>query len=203
VVFLADGKHALRLENGAILVHTLSRTSIESKAAAYMGRNVRWEDWQGEFEGRPYAKLFPDFPSHVSVTLAYLQQAKMAVQAKRSDDARAAYQAAAQWAAESGDPYVANEVCWSGSLDGFATFVLSAGEFAVRGDPANGNYRDTRGVARAMTGDLKGALADLEAYIPWAERMGVAEPTVARRRQWIDLLRAGRRPDLDRLKTDD
>jgi len=48
-----------------------------------------------------------------------------------------------------------NEICWTGSLLGFADRVLFAGEKAVQLIP-DPNYFDTRGLARALTGNISG-----------------------------------------------
>jgi hypothetical protein len=54
-----------------------------------------------------------------------------------------------------------NNLCWYGTLWGFAAKVLRpACEKAVELDSANGEIRDSRGVARAVTGDFTGAIED-------------------------------------------
>src|SRR5208282_1570008 len=59
-----------------------------------------------------------------------------------------------------------NSLCWHGSLqgaDGAKGFGF-ASDLALALEPANGNYRDTRGLARALQGDREGAARDFEAY---------------------------------------
>jgi len=83
-----------------------------------------------------------------------------------------------------------NYVCWYGSLSGYAEAVLSACERAVELDPENIYIRDSRGLARAMTGDRVGAVEDFRVF---AE----AVPNVAWRQQrlrWIQALEAGEDP---------
>ncbi|NIN97300.1 MAG: hypothetical protein GTN93_19500, partial [Anaerolineae bacterium] len=46
-----------------------------------------------------------------------------------------------------------NLVCLWGSLDDQAERVLPECEQAVELEPDNGSYRDSRGLARALTGD--------------------------------------------------
>ena len=84
-----------------------------------------------------------------------------------------------------------NTVCWFGSLLSDATVVMSACERAVELAPTNGSFRDSRGVARAMSGkDIAGAIEDFEAY--------VESTTFADRKKerlaWIEALRAGTNP---------
>ena len=81
-----------------------------------------------------------------------------------------------------------NYLCWFSSLRGAAgakQFAF-AGDLAVALDPGNVGRRDTRGLARALTGDRKGEIQDFEAYL-WAcanykERK--------ERQEWIRLLRS-------------
>jgi tetratricopeptide (TPR) repeat protein len=84
-----------------------------------------------------------------------------------------------------------NILCWFGSLWGAAAQVLPACEEAVALEPASGQVRDSRGVARALTGDHRGAIADFEMFVAQADDW----PDLKTRRQgWIDALREGRNP---------
>jgi thioredoxin-like negative regulator of GroEL len=71
-----------------------------------------------------------------------------------------------------------------------AADVMEACEEAVALSPDNANIRDSRGVARALAGDLDGAIADLLFFV---ERTG-SEEARAQRRAWIDALEAGQNP---------
>jgi WD40 repeat protein len=84
-----------------------------------------------------------------------------------------------------------NALCWYGSLWGAAADVLPACEHAVALDPESGQVRDSRGVARALTGDRGGAIADFEMFVAQADDW----PDAKKRRQgWIDALRGGGNP---------
>jgi uncharacterized protein YjbI with pentapeptide repeats len=85
-------------------------------------------------------------------------------------------------------------LCWAGSLRGGAGEVLFACERAVELDPGHGGFRDSRGVARALTGNRDGAIEDFEAYIAWAPGQGRPEERIIRRRAWVQQLRAGHDP---------
>ncbi|XGV97497.1 MAG: TIR domain-containing protein [Leptolyngbya sp. BL-A-14] len=91
-----------------------------------------------------------------------------------------------------------NSLCWVGALKGYAAKVLDACNKAVAPDPANGQIRDSRGVARAVTGDFEGAIADFQVYVDWLNGEGSkaldAEKQKADRQRWIKELRAGRNP---------
>jgi tetratricopeptide (TPR) repeat protein/tRNA A-37 threonylcarbamoyl transferase component Bud32 len=85
-----------------------------------------------------------------------------------------------------------NNVCWRVSLAGYGADALPACDAAVAAsdESSRPRIRDSRGVARSLTGDYAGAAEDFEAY--------VARPAnaagVPRRRAWIAALRQGRNP---------
>jgi Flp pilus assembly protein TadD len=83
-----------------------------------------------------------------------------------------------------------NTLCRYGSLHGQAAEVMSACEKAVALAPKNGEFRDSRGIARAMAGDKQGAIEDFQAYIKWTD----SDKEKKRRLGWIDALRAGKNP---------
>lgn len=60
--------------------------------------------------------------------------------------------------------------------------------------PDSGSARDSRGVARALTGDTAGAIADFQAYVEWAPNNNRPEEAIKKRREWIQALKAGRNP---------
>ncbi len=85
-------------------------------------------------------------------------------------------------------------LCWNGSVHGFAADVMSACDRAIDQAPGLGRIpwiRDARGIARALTDDIEGALEDLEAFL--AAEIGSAEVR-AQRQEWVAALRAGENP---------
>ena len=83
-----------------------------------------------------------------------------------------------------------NSICWDGSLYKQAKDVMFACEKAVQLAPEDGYIRDSRGLARALTGDFPGAIKDFEAYIKWTDN---AEEK-AQRQGWVDALKKGENP---------
>ncbi|MCP6760512.1 MAG: AAA-like domain-containing protein [Fischerella sp. CENA71] len=83
-----------------------------------------------------------------------------------------------------------NSLCWEGSLRGYAKDVMFACEKAVSLLPDDGNIRDSRGLARALTGDTKGAIEDFQVYIQWIDNPGAK----AKRQSWVKDLSAGKNP---------
>jgi len=88
-----------------------------------------------------------------------------------------------------------NSLCWYGSLLGDAINVLRVCEQAVMLEPNNPHYRDSRGVARALTGDYMGAILDFRFYVIQA---GIDSSThqvdILQREQWISALSQGVNP---------
>jgi tetratricopeptide (TPR) repeat protein len=88
-----------------------------------------------------------------------------------------------------------NNLCWLGSLWGYADDICHACEKAVALEPGNGNIRDSRGLARALTGNTQGAIEDFEAFISWT----TDKQQKLQRRRWIRTLRTGKNPFTPRV----
>ena len=54
---------------------------------------------------------------------------------------------------------------------------------------------DGRGLARALTGDIEGAIADFQVYVNWTSN----EEKKTQRQEWIKALQAGENPFTDKL----
>ena len=83
-----------------------------------------------------------------------------------------------------------NFLCWFGSLQGYPAEVMDACEKEVALEPDNGGYRDSRGLARALTGDTQGAIEDFQAFVDWTDD----DKQRLQRQSWIDAIRAGKNP---------
>ncbi|MBE2200574.1 MAG: hypothetical protein IAE79_18315 [Anaerolinea sp.] len=92
-----------------------------------------------------------------------------------------------------------NDLCWYGSLWGFAADVLFACDNAIALDASNASVLDSRGLARALAGDVEGAIADFTAYVQSLRNAGVYEPGGDGREAWIAALRAGQNPFTEEL----
>lgn len=86
-----------------------------------------------------------------------------------------------------------NTLCWLGSVHYQPAKVLFACENAVAPDPSYGEFRDSRGIARAMTGDVQGSIEDFQAFVKWENEV----ERIDRRKRWISALRAGKDPFTD------
>jgi hypothetical protein len=87
-----------------------------------------------------------------------------------------------------------NRLCWFGSLWDQAAAVLHACEQAVTLTPDDGGVHQSRGIARALTGNYNGAIADLQFFLTWGEAQRIDAALLAKRQNWIEALQAGRSP---------
>jgi tetratricopeptide (TPR) repeat protein len=99
-----------------------------------------------------------------------------------------------------------NYLCRRSSLNGYAKDVLFACEKAVQLAPEAGYIRDSRGLARALTGNKSGAIEDFQSAIQWIDKLLKEKKDLSdtykaklnqwkRERQgWINALKAGKNP---------
>ena len=83
-----------------------------------------------------------------------------------------------------------NTLCWGGSTYNQAKAVMFACEKAVALASDDGNITDSRGLARALTGDTQGAIADFKIYADSTSN----EEEKAQRQAWIAALERGENP---------
>lgn len=95
------------------------------------------------------------------------------------------------------DANLLNSVCWRGSLNGYASSVLEYCERAVELESDNKSIRDSRGLARAITGDFGGAINDFQYYVD-----NTSGSNAKKREQWIIELKAGRNPFTEDILND-
>ncbi|MFZ1599114.1 MAG: tetratricopeptide repeat protein, partial [Anaerolineae bacterium] len=96
------------------------------------------------------------------------------------------------------------DLCWLGATWNHASLVLDACETAVKLAPDDGDNRDSRGLARALSGDVQGAIEDFEFALAQAKANRWSPYQIATRTAWIKALRAGQNPfdaaTLERLR---
>ncbi|MDF5706250.1 MAG: AAA family ATPase [Nostoc sp. S4] len=83
-----------------------------------------------------------------------------------------------------------NTLCRQGSLQGYAKDVLFACDKAFLLAPDDSYNRDSRGLARALTGNTQGAIEDFESYITQTQD----KDSKAQRQRWVKDLRTGKNP---------
>ncbi|MBR8834406.1 MAG: AAA-like domain-containing protein [Stigonema ocellatum SAG 48.90 = DSM 106950] len=125
---------------------------------------------------------------------ALLDKGKKLVGERKIKEAIAAYTQAQKLQPEFEiSAYSWNSLCWQGSLLGYAADVMYACEKAVVLAPSDRNIRDSRGLARALTGNTNGAIEDFQAFIAQTKD----KEKKSQRQHWIDALRAGKKPFTD------
>jgi formylglycine-generating enzyme required for sulfatase activity len=149
---------------------------------------------KGDFNG-----AINDFTQVIKIgsnqTLVYYSYIARAYARARSDDLDGAVNDATHATdsnPQNGEGW--NSLCWLGTLAGRALQVIKACEQAVALDPRNGNYKDSRGLARALNGDREGAIEDFKAYIDWNNANKGAEIESDKRTAWIKVLEKGKNP---------
>jgi WD40 repeat protein len=90
------------------------------------------------------------------------------------------------------DATILNSMCWFGSIYGYAEDVLQYCEQAVALFNDDEAFRDSRGLARALTGDYPGAIEDFQFFIDYGEYYD--ETWVQQRQEWIVALGEGKNP---------
>jgi hypothetical protein len=145
--------------------------------------------WNPEFKFDPQKKA-KEFENKGKAELL-VNEASSLVSQKKIKEAIAAYNQAQKL-----DPQLEidadtwNTLCWDGSLNESVALVMFACEKAVKLDRNNASIRDSRGLARALTGDYKGAISDFESYIAQNDD----KESKAQRQGWVRALRAGKNP---------
>jgi hypothetical protein len=93
------------------------------------------------------------------------------------------------------NPGLVNNTCWFGSLYGFVETVRPACERVRELAPANGNYRDTYGVALALLGNVDGAYEQIQFFVDWAQGYpNYPSEILDRRIRWLTEFAAGINP---------
>jgi len=153
----------------------LARSSQELRQWRRRNEDLRVGDAVALF-GRS-RKLAPDLADLKEHQSEPIMEAKLMVGEARKlfNDHKVTEALAAYTSAQRVDPKLTvsaepwDMLCRRGSLSGHATEVMYACEQAVKLDPENGAIRDSRGLARALTGNTDGAVEDFQAFIDWAE----------------------------------
>lgn len=98
-----------------------------------------------------------------------------------------------------------NNVCWENLMLGNTHDALLVCKKAIERAPRDETdfYRDSLGVAKAMGGDMEGAVAEFRAFLKWKDRFveyldpthrRIMESRAAKREKWIETLLQGRSP---------
>lgn len=193
IAFSPDGQWlASSGGDGSITRWQLSVNTWMSRACGVVGRNLSEKEWKQFFGEQEYRITCPQVRAYEADALAL---------AGNRPEAEKYFREAQQAALAAEDAQASNSVCWFGSANRFAKLVLPACEKAVRLAPdvvSKIQYQDSRGLARALSGDTAGAIGDFTTVLESinANRLTDAfgSDLIKRREQWIATLKQGRDP---------
>jgi WD40 repeat protein len=163
-------------------------------ACTRTGRNMTHDEWRLYMGGEPYLQTCPNLPAHSSVIEELIRQGITHYDQGDLEAALADYTSAFQLAIATNYAGFNNDVCWFGSIDGFVEIVMPACERAVELAPYDGRFRDSRGLARALTGNYAGAIEDFESFVEWTKKHSKYGQNSIKREDWIAKLKAGQNP---------
>ena len=167
------------IEEARWLAYGQNLEAATSKLQAAAGR---WAEWDLDSEVRRVAAM------------AQVSRGADLARSGEIEYAVAAYQRAEElYPGLDIPPSTFNILCWFGSLYGFAAQVQGYGDRAVQ-LMSHPYIRDTRGLARALNGDLQGAIEDFRSFVEWEQGGEWEQAAIERRRQWIASLQAGENP---------
>jgi len=204
VAFSSDGRELASIaRDGSLATSEMSLDAWVFRACEVVNGNFAAEEWK-HFENtiglRSWRERLVGDGPHVTCLKGRLREADERAMGGDSAGAEQLFAETVRLALERKDWQVSNETCWMGSLDGFAKLVLPTCEQVISLAPEGWRdvLRDSRGLARGLTGDTKGAIEDFTAAmesIKVLKDMGVYDEAFERRREgWIEALKAGRNP---------
>jgi hypothetical protein len=156
------------------------------------GRNPTLAEWPLIAPSSPDGRICTEYPVHPSFLRSALNSA---LQAAAEDDSTNLQLHLANAVTLAGQaPGLDRDVCWLGAKTGYAALVMPACEAAVLTAPDNARQREARGLARALTRDSAGAIADFSAVIAWAQETDYDGVATAQWVEWVNQLRAGQNP---------
>ncbi len=183
--------------DGTVIVWPVGDALLLDAARRCVGRNMSWDEWQQFLPDKEYRRTFKKLPIHPSVNVKraqkFLDDALLYVFKNEMEQAKQAFGKSTELAVLTNNASLCSDICREGSIGGFALSVLDAGNRAVQLSPHSYDYRDSRGMALAMTGKLKKAIADFQAFVDNCTR-NVSTEDLELRRAWIRALKRNEQP---------
>jgi len=201
VAFSPDGQ--LISAGSSLTFWDVDVKSLRRKADQVAARNLTQDEWKRFLGDRPYRPTSLYGP---------LKEADSSALGGNIQQARKLFKQVVDTALKNGDALVNNQVAWYGTLDNFADIVLPACSRAIELAKAEDkpSYRDSRGVALALTRKFPEAIEDFEAFVIWSKdaekrylekkteegkKMAAAYKKMREKREeWIVKLKSGQNP---------
>lgn len=156
----------------------------------FVGRNLSGDEWLRYMGEEPYHKTCDQW-SVMGDYVSYQVRKAASMQPLQASDQ---FSYLVSLATEIPDPIVANYLCNFGSVFGHASIVMPACDYGVEIMPYAAASLDTRGLARALTGDVQGAITDFQYLVDFWENTFLQRALVKQRKEWIRVLKAGQNP---------
>ncbi|MEA5545908.1 hypothetical protein VB816_13050, partial [Limnoraphis robusta CCNP1324] len=134
-------------------------------------------------------------PENKATTRVYVREGRDLAENGKIDEALAQFEKAQKLDANEISAFSWNRLCKYGGLYKHAEKVMFACENAVKLTPKDERFIDSRGLARALTGDFDGAIKDFEMLVEWTND----EEDKAQRKGWIESLKKGENPFTDEV----
>lgn len=199
VKFSKGGTDLMLFANGEIATFPLAIDEVVHSAAVYMGRNMLAEDWEREFPGEVYEKIFEAYPRHITRLEHLVRRGEIAARDGDSPGASGMFREAGEIAIENKSVIGCIAVIEAGMRAGVPDSVLASAEFAVRVLGRDAWVRDVRGKVRAAAGDFEGAKRDFG----FVMRESPDRALTARRRGWVQRLGRGEQISMSELLSED
>jgi tetratricopeptide (TPR) repeat protein len=132
----------------------------------------------------------PSAEAHDIVAAAVNQQISAEVASYNIEKALDLFEQAKQMQISINNADTLNSLCWYGSLRGYTEQVLQTCEAAVKLSPDDAYIRDSRGLARTLTGDFENAILDFQYFVDHSND----STSIEQRKQWIEQLNKGINP---------
>ena len=201
VDFSPDGRWLALGSIDQLSLWDMTDTNWSELACQRAQLNFTLPEWEQAFPDRPYEPICPQSASGLA---DFADRTDIAAQGGDIDRARQLYNIATEWVVQTSDDRESRSICHFGYINGFAEEVFPACEHTVEYNPTYGPRYSDRGVARALTGDIVGAIADFEFYLQWLDDFRAAndiffsdalyETMRGPRADWMSALQAGRNP---------
>jgi WD40 repeat protein len=171
----------------------LSPESLMAHACRIANRNLSILEWRRFLAERPYEVSCPQREPHPSLIA---EAGDLAKAGRVQDGIQVLERLESQLTSRAVGGVAWNNLCWQAALQRQASLGLVACERALK--QASGDDRaqvhDSRGVNRALLGDLAGAIADFETFIAALKTNPLLTDAVSKREAWVAALRQGRNP---------
>lgn len=195
--FSPDGRLLASAAEDEVILWNVDLEDWKKRACDITQRNYTAEEWERYLRDKPYtvtcenAKKPPEIPLDAERSLGLAVRAYKLGKVKESNQY---FAKAANLYASGKNAEVAKRICWNGGIRGAYIEVMVVCERAVELSPSNPGYRDSRGIARALSGNVPGAIEDFQVYVDSNVRGKMFENRRTLRIKWIEELNAGQNP---------